>query len=34
MELQDFILYFFAIVWILGLTWASIIVFKGRKKEK
>ena len=33
MDLQNFIYLLFASVWLSGLTWASVIVFKSSRKK-
>lgn len=33
MDLQNFIYLLFAAVWISGLIWAGVIVFKNRKEK-
>ncbi len=34
MDLQNLIYLLFALVWLSGLIWASVIVFKGRKDKR
>ncbi len=34
MDLQNFIYILFALVWISGLIWASVIAFKNRKDKR
>nr|DAS39048.1 MAG TPA: hypothetical protein [Caudoviricetes sp.] len=33
MDLQNFIYLLFALVWLSGLIWASVIVFKNKEKK-
>nr|DAM82214.1 MAG TPA: hypothetical protein [Caudoviricetes sp.]DAT07736.1 MAG TPA: hypothetical protein [Caudoviricetes sp.] len=33
MDLQNFIYLLFAAVWLSGLIWSSVIVFKNRRKK-
>ena len=33
MDLQNFIYLLFALVWLSGLIWASVIAFKNREKK-
>lgn len=33
MDLQNFIYLLFALVWLSGLIWASVIAFKNREKN-
>lgn len=33
MDLQNFIYILFALVWLSGLIWASVIAFKNREKK-
>lgn len=33
MDLQNFIYILFALVWLSGLAWASVIAFKNRKEN-
>ena len=34
MNLQNFIYILFALVWLSGLIWASVIAFKNRKEKR
>ena len=33
MDLQNFIYLLFALIWLSGLIWASVIAFKNRRKK-